>query len=232
MPSISRSISHPSLLPSGIIFVALMKQYVLGDRLYSFQWVGVMWNIVSVFLVGGTAILNEKTQSGSVDDATELSSSSSALMGVMLVMMGALVQAMQFVFEEKVMTMDIPSPPLLLIGMEGLWGTILCLFVVYPLVFYIPGSDHGSFENPFNTYAMFMNSPNIQIAFIIYFFAIFGTCGHRRQMPSGNNVGSHWQVNGSLIFSFPPPLIEAFSRLQLFRGLGHLYAQLGLARHS
>mmetsp|Transcript_13314 Transcript_13314/g.21456 ORF Transcript_13314/g.21456 Transcript_13314/m.21456 type:complete len:218 (+) Transcript_13314:1-654(+) len=70
--------------------------------------------------------------------------------------------------------MDIPSPPLLLIGMEGLWGSLLCLIVVYPLVYYIPGDDHGSYEDPFNTFAMFMNSKNIQIAFSIYFFAIFG----------------------------------------------------------
>jgi drug/metabolite transporter (DMT)-like permease len=157
-----------------------MKQYVLGDRLYKFQWIGVMWNIVSVFLVGGTAILNEKVQQTGDDttaeDGPSNPTSSSALVGVMLVMLGAFVQAMQFVFEEKVMTMDIPSPPLLLIGMEGLWGTILCLFVVYPLAYYIPGNDHGSYENPFNTFAMFMNSTNIQIAFIIYFFAIFGTC--------------------------------------------------------
>lgn len=161
-----------------------MKQYVLGDRLYNFQWVGVMWNIVSVFLVGGTAILNEKTQQ--TDDISHLesspSSSSSALLGVMLVMMGAFVQAMQFVFEEKVMTMDIPSPPLLLIGMEGLWGTILCLFVVYPLVYYIPGNDYGSCESPLNTYTMFMDSANIQIAFIFYFFAIFGTCYNAQEM--------------------------------------------------
>jgi len=39
---------------SGIIFVALMKQHILGDKLYTFQWVGVFWNVVSVFLVGGT----------------------------------------------------------------------------------------------------------------------------------------------------------------------------------
>jgi hypothetical protein len=80
---------------------------------------------------------------------------------------------MQFVFEEKVMTMDIPSPPLLLIGMEGLWGTVLCLLVVYPLVYYLPGEDHGSYEDPFNTIHMIMNSKTIQNAFIIYFVVIF-----------------------------------------------------------
>lgn len=80
----------------------------------------------------------------------------------------------QFVFEEKVLTMDIPAPPLLLIGMEGLWGTIICLVVVYPLVYYIPGDDHGSYEDPFNTWYMFMNESHIQIAFAVYFVAIFG----------------------------------------------------------
>ncbi|RYY68502.1 hypothetical protein EON63_24730 [archaeon] len=68
---------------------------------------------------------------------------------------------------------DMPSiPPLLLIGMEGLWGTLLCLFVVYPIAYYAPGTDHGSFENPYNTYIMFISSSTIQHVFIIYFFSI------------------------------------------------------------
>eukprot|EP00522_Entomoneis_paludosa_P006987 CAMPEP_0172444098 /NCGR_PEP_ID=MMETSP1065-20121228/4211_1 /TAXON_ID=265537 /ORGANISM="Amphiprora paludosa, Strain CCMP125" /LENGTH=474 /DNA_ID=CAMNT_0013194517 /DNA_START=199 /DNA_END=1623 /DNA_ORIENTATION=+ len=155
---------------SGIIFVALMKQHVLGDRLYRFQWLGVFWNVVAVFMVGATAIMNSSDADESIDG-----NPGNALLGVSLVMLGAFVQALQFVFEEKVMTLDEAAvPPLLLIGMEGLWGTILCLVVVYPLVYFLPGEDHGSYEDPFNTYAMFMNSPVIQYAFIVYFFAIFG----------------------------------------------------------
>jgi drug/metabolite transporter (DMT)-like permease len=150
---------------SGIIFVALMKQHVLGDSLFGFQWVGVVWNVVSVILVGGTAIMNE---GGSSDDDSE--ESGQALLGVVLVMAGAVVQAMQFVFEEKVMTMDIPSPPLLLIGMEGLWGSILCLFVVYPLAYYLPGDDHGSYEDFHNTWHMVTHSSIIQYSFVVYFF--------------------------------------------------------------
>jgi hypothetical protein len=57
--------------------------------------------------------------------------------------------------------------------MEGLWGTILCVFIVYPLAYYLPGDDHGSYEDPFNTIAMFVNSRTIQSAFIIFFFASF-----------------------------------------------------------
>lgn len=151
---------------SGIIFVALMKQHVLKDRLYSFQWLGVVWNVVSVVLVGSTAILDS-----SEDEDLE---STDAFLGVALVMAGAFVQALQFVFEEKVMTMDdAAAPPLLLIGMEGLWGTVLCLILVYPLSYYLPGNDHGSYEDPFNTWAMVANTPVIQWFFVLYFFAIF-----------------------------------------------------------
>lgn len=152
---------------SGIIFVALMKQHVLGDHLFKFQWVGVLFNVVSVFLVGATAILNSNDN--------EDKDPSQALVGVALVMAGAFVQALQFVFEEKVMTLDDDAaPPLLVIGMEGLWGTVLCLFVVYPIVYFLPGSDNGSYEDPFNTWYMLVNSSVLQFAFGIYFFSIFG----------------------------------------------------------
>ena len=48
-------------------------------------------------------------------------------------MAGAFVQSVQFVFEEHVMKMDVPAPPLLLIGMEGFWGTVLSIAVMYPI---------------------------------------------------------------------------------------------------
>jgi hypothetical protein len=159
---------YQMLRGSGIIFVALMKQHVLKDRLYNFQWLGVAWNVVSVVLVGSVALLNSSNESSPANIPPE-----EALLGVLLVMAGAFVQALQFVFEEKVMTMDIPSPPLLLIGMEGLWGTVLCLFIMYPLAYYLPGDDHGSYEDAFNTWQMFLSSSTIQLSFVIYFFTIF-----------------------------------------------------------
>ena len=160
---------------SGIIFVALMKQHVLKDHLYTFQWVGVIWNVVSVLFVGTAAVLNSSNDdSVSTSKTAELYGGPEALLGILLVMAGAFVQALQFVFEEKVMSMDdSAAPPLLLIGMEGLWGTVICLFVVYPLAYYLPGDDHGSYEDPFNTYDLFMASSTIQWAFFVYFFAIF-----------------------------------------------------------
>jgi hypothetical protein len=56
--------------------------------------------------------------------------------------------------------------------MEGLWGLIICVFLLYPLAYYYPGEDHGSFENPFNTFTMIQNSQSVQIMFCVYFFAV------------------------------------------------------------
>lgn len=157
---------YQMLRGSGIIFVALMKQHVLKEHLHKFHWVGVFWNVISVVIVGATALLATSGSNGNVTSAQ-------TFMGVCLMMAGAFVQAVQFVFEEHVMKMDVPAPPLLLIGMEGFWGTVLGIFVMYPIAYMMPGDDHGSYEDPFNTWAMFLNSKNIQVAFIIYFFTIF-----------------------------------------------------------
>jgi len=56
--------------------------------------------------------------------------------------------------------------------MEGFWGFLICLFVLYPLAYYCPGSDHGSFENGFNTYTMLVNSRQVQLIFTVYFITV------------------------------------------------------------
>ena len=126
---------------SGIIFVALLRQYYLHEHLFYFQWTGVAWNVASVMLVGTTALLNSS-------HAYEDSNAEQATIGVLFMLAGSLVQSMMFVFEEKVMNVDevgnnpkqarkiraavsnsnrwiyrvqVKVPPLLLFGMEGLW---------------------------------------------------------------------------------------------------------------
>lgn len=170
---------YQMLRGSSIIFVALMKQNILKHRVYGFQWIGVFWNVVAVFFVGWSAMLNNSVQTD--DDSAENSSlaldvtTSQTLLGVSLVLLGAFVQSCQLVFEEKVMTdLDIPAPPLFLIGMEGFWGSFLCLVVVYPLAYFLPGSDYGGcYENPWNTWVMLTNSTALQQMCVLYFISIF-----------------------------------------------------------
>lgn len=101
----------------------------------------MFWNVISVVIVGATALLATSMGGGGAEgdvDAAAAGSNanvtaSQTFLGVCLMMAGAFVQAVQFVFEEHVMKMDVPAPPLLLIGMEGFWGTVLSVLVMYPI---------------------------------------------------------------------------------------------------
>ena len=114
------------------------------------------------------------TSMPATDAAPVASQSGEALYGVLLILLGAIVQSLQYAFEEKIMSLDVGAPPLLLIGMEGFWGAAVCFFVLYPIAYYYPGDDHGSIENPFNTIAMLKNSEELQWMFVLYFISIFG----------------------------------------------------------
>ena len=103
-----------------IIFVAILKQFVLGHKLKKYQWIGVGWNVVAIALVGVTALLTGDSSPSPEAGSSEVKYDD-PMLGVMLILFGALVQSLQYAFEEKVMTMEIPASPLLLIGMEGLW---------------------------------------------------------------------------------------------------------------
>jgi hypothetical protein len=55
--------------------------------------------------------------------------------------------------------------------MEGLWGTALALLLIYPIAYFVPGSDNGSYEDPWDAIAMIQNSKMLQVFKdkIIYF---------------------------------------------------------------
>ena len=145
---------------SVIIITALLKSCLLKHRLRSHMWTGVGVIAVAMVTVALSSLL---------DSDTSEPGSKNPLVGIMLVLLGCLAQGVQYVFEEKVMAVD-NVPPLIVIGMEGLWGTVLSAVLVYPLAMLFPGSDNGSFEDPFDSLLMVQNSKSLQ--FLIGFFVV------------------------------------------------------------
>ena len=107
-----------------------MKHYVLKDLLYIFHWVGVFWIVVSV-LIGGSSALLVSQMSGNTTNGSV--TAIDTLVGVALVIAGVFLNALQVVIEEKLMSLDVPVPPLLLIGVQGLWGVALSIVVMFPM---------------------------------------------------------------------------------------------------
>lgn len=153
-----------------IVITALLKRFLLEHKLRVHMWAGIAMITVSMLLVASVSIFFSSSSSGS-DDTTV---SSDPQLGVTLVMIGCLAQGLQYVFEEKVMSGDDNAPPLVVIGMEGLWGTVLTIFVIYPIAYSLPGNDMGSYENPFNSYHMIASSP--ALIMICIAFVLFVTC--------------------------------------------------------
>lgn len=60
----------------------------------------------------------------------------------------------------------------IVIGFEGLWGTLLTLLIVYPLAYALPGNDGGRFENPFDAWAMISNSGTLQVLVIAFVLTV------------------------------------------------------------
>uniref|UniRef100_A0A7S3KW66 EamA domain-containing protein n=1 Tax=Amphora coffeiformis TaxID=265554 RepID=A0A7S3KW66_9STRA len=151
---------------SGIIFVAILRHYYLGEHSFLFQWTGVGWNVLSVLLVGMAALLaSSHSNKSNLEDA---------VIGVTFMLAGTMVQSMMFVFEEKVMSVDEDKvPPLLLFGMEGVWGTLITIFFLYPIGYFAYGNDRGSFEDPWSTWEMLKSTPSIQLLMFLYCLSIF-----------------------------------------------------------
>ena len=166
-----------------IVFVAFMKQFVLGDALTLQMWVGVATITVAVLLVGAASTLptddgrrrlaGDDDAGDGADDAADAAAATT--LGVLLTLAGTFMQSLQYVYEEKMMTGDAPAPPWLLIGMEGLFGTLLTVLVVYPLAGMVPGNNHGVFEDLDNTLAQLESNPallQLSIAFCVLVFIL------------------------------------------------------------
>jgi hypothetical protein len=112
---------------SAIVFVAILKQFVLKDVLKRYMWVGIALNVLSIVLVGFTAMMIDAASAPAAAEAAAaagepVAAGGSAMLGVVLILLGAFVQSLQYVFEEKVMSASeddpnvAPTPPLLLVS--------------------------------------------------------------------------------------------------------------------
>merc|ERR1712176_1173231 len=75
--------------------------------------------------------------------------------------------AAQVIAEEWLMK-DVDLPSVQIIGFEGLWGILMMLLVVYPVLWILPGSDGGHAEDPVDTIVMVWNSAPLMCCVVTY----------------------------------------------------------------
>jgi len=166
------SVSVYQLIRSSvIIFCALFNIFLLKKTIRAYMWLGILAITISMALISASSLLGgpPKAATSTHDDP---------LFGILILLGSCVVASLQYVFEEKVMT-DLSTPPLVLVGMEGVWGTVLMWGTVFPWAYILPGSDNGSLENVYDSWVMIQNSTEIQIVLFGFFVTVmlYNVCG-------------------------------------------------------
>lgn len=151
-----------------LIFTALFTVTYRRKRLTSSEWMGVSVVLLALVVVGASSFVTP----GEIDPSaaslsSQLSSSSGSedqqqpvwriALGICLVVGAQLLQALQTVIEESLLH-DVDADPLLLVGLEGVYGLVLCTVSMVAAQF-MPGAEgNGLREDTIDSFIMISHS--------------------------------------------------------------------------
>jgi hypothetical protein len=159
--------TYQMLRGAEMVFSGIFSVLFLNRKLRGYNVFALVLCFLSVVLVGVAGLYGDS------------SSGSGAWTGwgILLIVLGQAVQAAQAVIEEKLMT-DMDAPPLLVVGVEGAWGTVI-LGVLMVVAQYTPAppsklDDLGQLyhENTWDSLVMLSNSASLATVVAIYFLTI------------------------------------------------------------
>lgn len=157
-----------------MIFAAIFAIVFLKRKLMAFHWLGLMFCVAGIILVGLASVWGESSSNGSGSSSSDSSQPGrgtlTLLFGMSLALAGQLVQAAQVIAEEWLLT-DMDLPEMQIIGFEGVWGAVMMLIVAFPLFYVLPGQDGGKFEDEFDAMTMLQNSNPLLSALLVFAFS-------------------------------------------------------------
>jgi drug/metabolite transporter (DMT)-like permease len=150
---------------SVIIFSAFLSVRLMGKRLYAYHYASIALVAISVVLVGWA---------GTTDSSASAADSSHALFGLIFIVLAQLLTALQIVVEEHLM-LELNLSPMLLVGLEGLWG--LAFFVVLVPVLSLTPATSTAFakiwhEDFYDSTIKIWNSPTLAALIVAYVVAV------------------------------------------------------------
>lgn len=158
---------------STIVISAVFSVVFLRRKMYAYNWFGVSLCCVGIGMVGLSSVLNSEgapEAATAASAAAAASSAAGAAFGVGMNLLGQVFAGGQIVAEEKLLK-TLKTPPMQVVGYEGLWGTIIMTTVVFPLLYVLPGNDNGSIENVADTVTMWRNNHKLLWLILLYIFS-------------------------------------------------------------
>ncbi|KAH3732897.1 Integral membrane protein [Pelomyxa schiedti] len=129
---------------SMVVFTAIFSRVFLKKWMCMYRWIGVGIVVVALCVVAVSSLMSPCTtpkiifsySSGHSFSSSEVVTTTEEVTGILLVVAAQVIQASQIVIEEALMA-NVKLPPTLIVGLEGLWGGMVCS-VVLVIVYWIP----------------------------------------------------------------------------------------------
>jgi len=124
---------------SMIIFSGILSVFFLKRKLMNIHWFGIFVVTIGLIIIGLSSILNSGFGNNN-------SSMTEQLFAFLCVVIGMFLQAIQLILEESFLKHRKLNEAMI-IGFEGMWGSVTLIAVMLPIMYAVPGKDHGSYEN-------------------------------------------------------------------------------------
>jgi len=156
------------------VFTAIFSILILRKKHHSFHWFGVALASTGVTLVGVASVWGTDYEAAKGDGPADASVDSNLIIfGLVLNLCGQVAGALHHVVEEALFK-DVEMPALRIVGFEGMCGVLIMLLVVFPVLYFLPGGDHGRQADIIDTLTMVVNSnSNIKIILALFIFTCF-----------------------------------------------------------
>lgn len=157
--NLTQASSYQMLRGAVIIFTGLFSVAFLGSRLQGYRWLGMGFITIGLVIVGVTDIVFDDNPK---DDTNGI------ITGDLLIVMAQIVAAAQMVIEQKFLV-QYDVPPLLAVGLEGLFGMVILTALLIPMYFiHVPSTFSTNpghrLEDVFDAFREMADNPYIILA--------------------------------------------------------------------
>eukprot|EP00932_Pfiesteria_piscicida_P020437 SRR837773.7243.p2 GENE.SRR837773.7243~~SRR837773.7243.p2 ORF type:complete len:434 (+),score=171.34 SRR837773.7243:138-1304(+) len=153
-----------------MVFSAIFAVVFLRRKFLIFHWLGVVLCTVGIILVGLASVWGSESQPTNANASSQEENVNLMLLGMALALGGQVVQAAQVIAEEYLLK-EVDLPGLQIVGFEGVWGGLIMLVIVFPLLLWLPGADHGHLEDEREAWSMVTSNPTLFSVIVVYTFS-------------------------------------------------------------
>ncbi|CAG9537189.1 unnamed protein product [Cercopithifilaria johnstoni] len=165
--NLTQASSFQMLRGAVIIFTGLFSVAFLRSNLQGFRWLGMGFITIGLAIVGVSDIIFDENSKHDINGI---------ITGDLLIIIAQIIVALQMVIEQKIIS-EYNSPPLLAVGLEGLFGVAILTFLLFPMYYIkVPSilstNPYHRLEDIFDAFREIKSNPWIGFALLLTMISI------------------------------------------------------------